>query len=156
MRKLFTFDEEMTNKMRIKNEKSIKFRIAAILSHSGDSWIWCGILFLVWFFSTGTIQRRQLFGESVLWLPQYLFCVEANNRRRRPERRVGKCLSPTGSAFISVRSRCPGRADYRTCLQYVPPANNGFIYTLGSFNDLSRVITGVHYLFDVMQVFFWG
>ena len=27
MRKLFTFDEEMTNKMRIKNEKSVKVRI---------------------------------------------------------------------------------------------------------------------------------
>ncbi len=54
-------------------------------------------------------------------------------------RRVGKCLSPTGSAFIPSVT-LSGRADYRTCLQYVPPANNGFIYTLGSFNDLSRVI----------------
>jgi len=157
MRKLFTFDEELTNKMRIKNEKNIKFRIAAILSHSGDSWIWCGLLFLVWLFSTGTIQKTAAFwGISIVVTAIFIFVLKQIIRRRRPEGEWGSVYRRRDPhSFPSGHAVRAGLIIGLASNTFSLPITVLFILW-AVLMILSRVITGVHYIFDVIAGVFLG
>ena len=39
------FDQKNTDALRIEPQEGSLFKLAAIIAHSGDSWLWCGILF---------------------------------------------------------------------------------------------------------------
>ncbi|MHC1770959.1 MAG: phosphatase PAP2 family protein [Flexilinea sp.] len=157
MRKLITFDEDLTDKIRIKNEKSNPFRIAAMFSHSGDSWFWCGILFIVWLFSTGTVQKTTAFwGISIAVTAIFIFLLKQIIRRRRPEGAWGEVYRRRDPhSFPSGHAVRAGLIIGLASNTFNPQVTVLFILW-AVLMVISRVLTGVHYIFDIIAGVFFG
>jgi undecaprenyl-diphosphatase len=62
------------------------FRIGGNFSHTGDSWLWCGILFLLWIFSNVEQQKVLAFwGLSIAFTAFFIFFLKKVIHRSRPE-----------------------------------------------------------------------
>lgn len=156
--KIFTrLDENITEKIRIYNVKSLYFRFAAFLSHTGDSWLWCGALFLIWIFSSGNLQRLTAFwGGSIAVTAAVIFLLKHVIHRRRPEGSWGELYRkydphsfPSGHAV---------RAGLILALAFstfsFPLTAIFLLWALAMI--FSRVVTGVHYFFDITAGFLLG
>ncbi len=151
-------DERISSRLRIVDAHSFAFQLAAVTAHSGDSWIWCGILFVFWLFADGERERTLAWwGGTIAVTAVLVFILKRIIARTRPEgewgavyRRTDPYSFPSGHAVraglivMLAFSTFPGTAiPYIFCLWAV-------------LMILSRVATGVHYFFDVSAGFLLG
>lgn len=146
-----SFDESASARVRSWGVDERIFRVFALFSHSGDSWIVCGVLLLVWAFVKGDAQRILAFwGLSIAIVAVFVLGLKALIRRSRPDgewgqvyRRIDPYSFPSGHA---VR----GGLIVALAWGFLPAWAAVLLTIWGGLMILSRVVTGVHYLSDVL------
>lgn len=144
-------DNRLTDQLRRLSGSSICRKIFGFLSHSGDSWFWCGGLFLIWMLSGGDTQKITAYwGIAIAFTAVLVFFVKKIFKRSRPAGEWGEIYRrqdphsfPSGHAV---------RAGLILCLA---GHNLGIPWLLlfalwGICMTLSRVIMGVHYFSDIV------
>lgn len=158
LQKLNAADEKISNALRITDQNSQKFRIAAVFAHSGDSWLWCGPLFILWLFASGERERTIAYwGGSIAFTALFVFILKRLIARTRPEgdwgsvyRRTDPYSFPSGHA---VRAGLILMLAFHT---FHHPLLLGIFIVWALLMILSRVATGVHYLLDICAGFLFG
>ncbi len=151
-------DGRISSALRITDEKSPLFRLAAAIAHSGDSWIWCGVLFVFWLFADGERERTLAWwGGTIAVTAVLVFILKRIIARTRPEgewggiyRRTDPYSFPSGHAV---------RAGLIVMLSFAsfPGTPVPVVFCLWAvLMILSRVATGVHYFFDILAGFLLG
>ena len=151
---LHQIDLTLTKRARLKSNRSFWWRPAVILSHSGDSWLWATGMALVWWFSRGTSplwhRNAAVLEISIVIQALFVFALKQLIRRARPEgdwggiyRHVDPHSFPSGhatrAAMLCVMSLALGPAWF-----------SWLILAWAPLVCLSRVLTGVHYLSDIL------
>ncbi len=158
LQRLNDFDERISASLRITPQEGPLFRVAAFIAHTGDSWFWCGPLFLFWLFAKGEQERTLAYwGGSIALTACFVFVLKRLIARARPEgewgnvyRRTDPYSFPSGHA---VRAGVILMLAFHTFDQ--PLLLAGFCLW-AVLMILSRVATGVHYLLDVLAGFLLG
>lgn len=156
--KLIAFDEHISSKIRIQPQEGPLFRAAAIIAHTGDSWLWCGILFILWLFSSGERERTLAYwGGSIAVTALFVFLLKRLISRTRPEGEWGKVYRKADPySFPSGHSVRAGLILVLAMASFDQPLII-ILFTLWAvLMILSRVATGVHYLLDVFAGFALG
>lgn len=158
LRKLKETDEKISSALRIDNENSFLFRLAAIFAHSGDSWIWCGVLFVLWLFSSGERERITAYwGGSIAVTAVFVFLLKRIIARARPAGEWGNVYRKTDPySFPSGHSVRGGLILVLAVNTFTQPWVIGLFAVWAVLMVLSRVATGVHYFFDVLAGFILG
>lgn len=156
--KLKKLDAEISEKLKIKDTSSPLFRAAALFARSGDSWLWCGILFVLWLIHSGETERTLAFwGGSIALTAVFVLFLKRLIARSRPEGEWGK-IYRKGDPY-SFPSGHAVRAGLILVLA-VNTFRNPVVILLfilwAILMILSRVATGVHYLLDILAGFLLG
>ena len=156
--KLTAFDQKISSAIRIKNTDSLEFRIAAVLEHSGDSWLWCGVLFLLWLFSNGEKERILAYwGGSIAVTAVFVFLLKRVIARTRPEGNWGNVYRKTDPySFPSGHSVRGGLILVLAINTFEQKWLIMLFVIWAILMTLSRVMTGVHYFLDVVGGFVLG
>ncbi len=124
---------------------------AVVLAHSGDSWLWMGVLGLIWLLGGGEWHRRAaLLALAVGAQALVIFALKQAIRRERPQGEWGgiyRAIDPhsfpsghaTRAALLAVMAAGLGPAWFGLLLLVWAP-----------LVSLARVATGVHYLSDIL------
>ena len=158
MDKITALDEELSAKLRIEDHNSPRFRAAALLARSGDSWLWCGVLFVIWLFSKGETERTVAYwGGSIALTAVLVLLLKRLIARARPEGEWGM-IYRKGDPY-SFPSGHAVRAGLILVLAIHTFDNPWLILLFALWAVLmviARVMTGVHYLLDVTAGFLLG
>lgn len=158
IKNLLQKDVEISERLRVDNGQSRLFSIVKILAHSGDSWLWCGVLFVFWLFSTGERERALAWwGGTIAATALFVFFLKKLISRKRPEgvwgeiyRRGDPYSFPSGHA---VRG---GLIVMLTWGTFHDPAWTVVALIWAVLMMLSRIASGLHYLSDVLAGFLLG
>lgn len=158
LEKLNAFDEKISSAMRIQPQEGLLFRIAAFFAHSGDSWIWCGILFIWWLFSNGETERILAYwGGSIAVTACFVFILKLLIARARPEGEWGDVYRKTDPySFPSGHSVRAGLIVVLAFHTFSQPRIIVLFVIWAFLMIFSRVATGVHYFLDVLAGFILG
>ena len=158
LQKLDSADEKISNQLRIKDQKSLKFRIAGALAHSGDSWIWCGVLFVLWLFASGERERTIAYwGGSIALTALFVFFLKRLIARTRPEGDWGTVYRKTDPySFPSGHAVRAGVIVMLAFSSFTEPLVLALFCVWALLMIWARVATGVHYLFDICAGFLFG
>ncbi|HEY9077868.1 MAG TPA: phosphatase PAP2 family protein [Anaerolineaceae bacterium] len=150
-------DARLSGLIRRAPAQSGWFRLAAILAHSGDSWLWLAGLGFTWLlFTAPWRQAAALMGIGVVVLAAVVMTIKLLVRRPRPAgdwgmmyRSVDPHSFPSGHA---------ARAFLLVVLAWsVAPTWFALILTIWApLVSMARIVTGVHYLSDVLVGSFIG
>ena len=157
MQRIVQWDENSSKEFRMNFSSPVQFRVAALLSHSGDSWLWCGVLFLFWLFAEGSVQKNLAFwGISIALTALFIFILKRVIHRKRPEGDWGSIYRKT-----DPHSFPSGHAVRAGLIVVLAGKTFGFpiiiLFLIWAFLMMySRVITGVHYLLDIYFGFILG
>ncbi len=156
--RLDAFDARISEKLRIRDENSLRFKIAAVLAHTGDSWLWCGILFVWWLFAHGNTERTLAWwGGTIAWTAFLVFFLKRLIGRMRPEGEWGQEYRKTDPySFPSGHSVRAGLIVTLAWNTFSQPWLVALFVLWAVLMMLSRVATGVHYLLDVIGGFIIG
>jgi len=144
-------DQQLTQNLRIAEDKSGLRKIASFLAHSGDSWFWGAALVLLWFI--GPMEWRPqilLLFIGIFFTAVSVLALKFLIKRPRPEGEWGQIYR--SSDPHSFPSGHAARATMLTVIMLL----TGFgwvglimiVWTL--LVDLSRVGLGVHYISDIL------
>ena len=152
------FDEKVTGALRIEPQEGTLFKLAAIIAHSGDSWLWCGILFLLWLFSAGDRERIIAYwGGSIALTACFVFVLKRVIARTRPEGEWGNIYRKTDPySFPSGHAVRGGLILMLAVNTFEQKWIIGIFAVWAILMILSRVATGVHYFLDVLGGFILG
>ena len=158
LKKLRSADEKISGSLRIQDQQSLKFRIAAIFAHSGDSWIWCGMLLILWFFASGDKERTIAYwGGSIAVTALFVFVLKRLIARTRPEGDWGEVYRKTDPySFPSGHAVRAGLILVLALHTFRNPIISVVFIVWAAVMILSRVMTGVHYLSDIFAGFILG
>ncbi len=151
---LIALDERATYKLQINSRDSLGWKFAALLAHSGDSWFWASGLSLAWLLSRGEWHRDLAVMEiAVVFQALFVFVLKQFIRRPRPTGEWGG----VGGIYrqIDPHSFPSGHATRAVMLIVLTLGlgTGAFAWVLGLWApvmSLSRVLTGVHYLSDIL------
>ncbi len=150
LQRLNELDARLTDRIRLK-DRSGWWRLAALLAHSGDSWLWATGMALVWLFSRSFWHGyAAVLAISVVIQALFVFALKWLIRRQRPAgdwggiyRQFDPHSFPSGHAtratLLAVMAITLGPAWFGALLAIWAP-----------LVCLSRVLTGVHYISDVL------
>lgn len=158
LQKIIAADERISAGLRIRDQNSLLFQLSAIFAHSGDSWLWCGALFVLWLFAEGERQRiLAWWGGTIALTAVFVFFLKRVIARSRPKgewggvyRRSDPYSFPSGHA---VRAGLIVVLAFNT---FHHPLLLAGICLWAVLMTLSRVSSGVHYLLDVWAGFLLG
>lgn len=151
LKKLTEFDIDLTNRIRLTSPTSPWWRLAALIAHSGDSWVWATGLALVWLFTRSFWHSYAAILEiSIVIQALSVFALKSMIRRRRPDGNWGGIYRhfdphsfPSGHAtramLLAVMAAGMGPAWF-----------GGLLAVWAPLVCLSRVMTGVHYISDIL------
>jgi undecaprenyl-diphosphatase len=150
LEKVFELDVKATDRLRMDNTQAGAWKVVAFLAHSGDSWFWVAGLAVVWAFSRVFRPTAAFLILAIVLLAAAVMVIKLFVRRRRPEGKWGAIYrNADPHSFPS------GHAARAAMLAL-------FALELGSFGlgvfmvlwalsvGLSRVMTGMHYLSDII------
>jgi membrane-associated phospholipid phosphatase len=151
LHELTEFDVDLTNRIRLKSTSSRWWRLAALMAHSGDSWVWAIGLALVWLFSSLIWHDYAAVLEiSIVIQALTVFSLKGLIRRRRPEgewggiyRQLDPHSFPSGHATRAVMLAV-------LALSLGPAWFGWLVAVWAPLVCLSRVMTGVHYISDIL------
>lgn len=158
LQKIQQLDESLSAKLRIVPQSGPFFKTAAFIAHTGDSWIWCGILFIFWLISHGEQERILAYwGGSIALTACFVFVLKRLIARTRPQGEWGNVYRKTDPySFPSGHSVRAGLILILAIHSFHQPALI-FLFALWAILMIwSRVATGVHYLLDVLAGFLLG
>ncbi|HEX2981167.1 MAG TPA: phosphatase PAP2 family protein [Anaerolineaceae bacterium] len=148
---LLGLDQRASQRLRMIPEKSAWFRVAAFLAHSGDSWFWLAGLGLVWLLGDPEWRLRTSFLIiGMIVLAVIVLAIKFTVRRRRPEGEWGAIYRNT-----DPHSFPSGHASRATMLAVMAVGAGPFWLAIvlviwAPLVSLARVLTGVHYVSDVL------
>lgn len=151
LRELNRLDADLTVKIQKLASQGWGWRLAVLLAHSGDSWIWAGGLGLVWLFSRGeTRSLAAIFEISVVLQAFLVYGLKAVIRRKRPTGEWGGVYRQ-----YDPHSFPSGHATRAFMLAYLAialgPAWLGWLMAVWApLVCLARIINGLHYLSDIV------
>ncbi len=156
--KISTADARISAALRIEDVHSLRFRIAAFIAHSGDSWIWCGVLFVLWLFASGERERTLAWcGGTIAVTAVIVFILKRIIARTRPEGEWGGIYRRTDPySFPSGHSVRAGLIVTLAFSAFGPGWITALFCLWAVLMILSRVATGVHYFFDIIAGFLLG
>lgn len=157
-RKIDRLDDEISRKIRVDDQNSALFRAAALLARSGDSWFWCGILFILWLFASGERERiLAWWGGSIAVTALLVFFLKRLIARTRPEGEWGDIYRKTDPySFPSGHSVRAGLIVVLAAHTFHDPWITAAFLLWAVLMMLGRVATGVHYFFDIIGGFIIG
>lgn len=158
LHKISAADQRISAGLRISDQSSLNFRLAALLAHSGDSWIWCGILFILWLFASGETQRTLAWwGGSIALTAVFVFFLKRLIARARPEGDWGSVYRNTDPySFPSGHAVRAGLIVVLAFHTFRNPLLQCLICVWAVLMIFSRVASGVHYLLDICAGFLLG
>ena len=151
VQKWLVLDDDYSSRMRLHPQRKIIWRLAAFMAHSGDPWYWVLLFGLTWYFGDAAWRYRSIIFEVgigglglVILILKYIF------RRSRPPgewgaiyRKTDPHSFPSGHAARSALLALMGI--------FLGPWWLALILVLHApMVIFSRVMTGVHYLSDVI------
>ena len=153
--RLVRIDEDLTRPLTLPENPRLPRLLALGLAHSGDSYIWAGLLVAAWFLgdaprSYSWKARAIMIFAGLVVTELVTVAVKMAIRRPRPAgtagavyRRVDPFSFPSGHA---------ARAVMLCILAYLMGPWAGFFAILAwsPFMVLSRIAIGIHYVFDVV------
>jgi membrane-associated phospholipid phosphatase len=151
MRKLLKLDTQITHWVHLPSPASPLWKPAVFLAHSGDSWLWAIGVGIVWLFGNPFWHRYAAILEiSIVIQALFVFGLKQIIRRQRPDGEWGGIYRQ-----FDPHSFPSGHAT-RALLLVVMAATLGpawFGLLMGIWAPLvclSRVMTGVHYISDIL------
>lgn len=152
------FDHRISGRLRLRQDKRAWYwYLAAITAHSGDSWFWLAGLFLVWLLGSPEWHNRAtLLAIGIVFQAAVVLAIKFTVRRRRPEGEWGAIYRksdphsfPSGHAtragLLAAMALGLGPAWFAVTMLIWAP-----------LLSLSRVLTGVHYLSDILAGIAFG
>lgn len=156
--RISVFDEKASAALGIEPQEGALFKLAAVIAHSGDSWFWCGALFIFWLFSSGDRERTIAYwGGSIALTACFVFVLKRVIARTRPEGEWGNVYRKTDPySFPSGHAVRGGLILMLAVNTFEQKWVIAIFAVWAVLMILSRVATGVHYFLDVLGGFFLG
>lgn len=147
-------DIALTNRTRLKSTHGIWWRPAVFLAHSGDSWLWAIGMAFLWCLTLRQDllwhSRAAILEISVVIQALFVFALKQLIHRARPDgdwggiyRHVDPHSFPSGhatrAAMLAVLALALG-----------PDWFGWLIFVWAPLVCISRILTGVHYLSDIL------
>lgn len=148
---LLIIDTRLTQRIQLPAESSPWWKPAAVLAHSGDSWLWATGIGLVWLFGNPFWHRYAAILEiSIVFQALFVFALKFLFHRRRPEGQWGGIYRQ-----FDPHSFPSGHATRAALLAVLaigmgPPWFGLLVGLWAPLVCLSRVMTGVHYVSDIL------
>jgi len=148
---LIDLDARLTQRTQIQTSQSPWWNFAVILAHSGDSWLWAVSIGLVWLFANGYWHRVAAVLElSIVIQALFVFGLKWLIRRERPAGEWGGIYRQ-----FDPHSFPSGHATRVILLAVLAVGIGPTWFGLWSSGwaplvCLSRVMTGVHYISDIL------
>lgn len=158
IQKITEFDEKISSSLRIVPQEGFLFKTAALIAHSGDSWIWCGVLFILWVFSSGDRERTIAYwGGTIALTACFVFILKRVIARTRPEGEWGNVYRKTDPYSFPSGHAVRGGLILMLAVQTFSQKWIILLFVVWAIlMILSRVATGVHYFLDVIAGFLIG
>lgn len=151
---LLKLDLELSNRMRLEENRTLLRRAAAFFAHSGDSWFWLAGLLIIWMFTVGIWhQRAALMAGAIVIQAVTVIIIKFIIRRRRPEGEWGEIYRKTDPH--SFPSGHAVRAVMLVVMAWgleISPLNWILLFW-APLVSYARIALGLHYVIDV--VFGW-
>jgi membrane-associated phospholipid phosphatase len=151
LQQLSALDDSLTSRTRLNISNSFWWRAAVIVAHSGDSWFWAISLALMWLFA-GPVWRgfAAVLLISVVIQALFVFGIKQIFRRKRPAGEWGTIYRQ-----YDPHSFPSGHATRAILLAVMAvglgPGWLGILLSVWApLVCLSRVLTGMHYISDIL------
>jgi undecaprenyl-diphosphatase len=159
LKKFLLWDYHYTEKLRLSQNPKWLWRLATFFAHSGDSWYCLGGLVIIWILKTGYWHRiAASLGSGTFFLAIIVIAIKFTIRRRRPEGEWGEIYRSTDPH--SFPSGHATRVFFLASMAWgIAPIWFAILLTIWApFVAISRVMTGVHYLSDIIAgiIIGWG
>ena len=157
IKSLLKWDAVWSERLRMTPSRKFWFQVAAFLAHSGDSWFWLAGLGLVWLFIPGEWHTNSaLLATGVVVLAPVVLWIKFSIRRQRPPGEWGAIYRNTDPH--SFPSGHAARAAMLAVLAIgLGPEWFGWLLLIWApMVSLARVVTGVHYLSDIVAGIIFG
>lgn len=155
--KLSKLDTNWTAALRLNQDGSTSWRIAVFFAHSGDSWFWMIGLVLAWFFSPPEWRYREmLMAIGIVSLAFVVFGIKLIIRRRRPEGEFGAIYRKTDPHSFPSGHAARAAMLATLAVGLGPPGFAVIMLIWAPLVCLARVMTGLHYVSDVLAGIFLG
>jgi len=152
-----SLDQTLTGPLTLTSRPGFARGLATALAHSGDIYVWAGLMVLAWFFAgeqwktpAAVVVAGLLLGEVAV------VGIKMVVRRQRPPGTGGLIYRKTDP--FSFPSGHAARATMLCLLawHFGPLAAFVGIVVWSPFMVLSRIAIGIHYVFDVLAGFVLG
>jgi undecaprenyl-diphosphatase len=151
LRRLIQWDIQKTNDLRLNASTEIKWRIATIVAHSGDSWYCLSVLLLIWLFAKDEWRTiAAAMGGGTFLLAFVIIIIKFSIKRKRPVGEWGDIYRKTDPH--SFPSGHATRVFFLASMAWgLAPIWFAILLTIWApWVALSRIQTGLHYLSDVL------
>jgi undecaprenyl-diphosphatase len=152
LQSLNQLDRNFSNQFRLQQGHPL-WLPAVIVAHSGDSWLWAIAVGIFWLLGTGGPAGHRfaaILECSIVFQALFVFALKASIKRRRPDgdwggiyRNIDPHSFPSGHAtravLLAVLAVGLGPAWFAWVMAFWAP-----------LVCVSRVLTGVHYLSDIL------
>ena len=153
LQKLNRLDVDLTRRIRLEPVKRSWWGPAVILAHSGDSWVWATGIGLVWLLHIGGPfwhRYSAILEISIVIQALFVFALKHVFRRKRPSGEWGSIYR-----IYDPHSFPSGHATRAVLLAVMAiglgPAWFGWLMAVWApLVCLSRVLTGLHYVSDIL------
>jgi undecaprenyl-diphosphatase len=157
IKSLIKLDADWSDRLRMAPSRHGWFLIAAFLAHSGDSWFWLAGLFIIWLLIPGEWHTRTaLLAAGIVGLAPLVLWIKFTIRRQRPPGEWGAIYRKS-----DPHSFPSGHAARMAMLAVLalglgPSWFSVLVLVWAPLVSLARVVTGVHYLSDIIAGIFLG
>jgi membrane-associated phospholipid phosphatase len=154
---ILEYDQRLTDRIRHQKNSGPAWRMAVFFAHSGDSWLWVAGLLVLWLFGTPDWHTRSaILACSVAGLAVLVLAIKFTIRRQRPPGEWGAIYRNTDPH--SFPSGHAARAAMLAVMAIgLGPVWFGWLILIWApLVAIARVMTGVHYLSDIVAGFIFG
>jgi undecaprenyl-diphosphatase len=151
LKPIVELDARTSYRLRMQPSQHKLWKVAAFLAHSGDSWFWLAGLGLIWLIDRQEWHTRAaLLGIAIFILGALVQAIKFTVRRSRPPGEWGSVYRATDPhSFPSGHAARAAMLAVLACLL----GPTWFAITVliwAPLVSLARIITGLHYLSDVV------